>query len=123
MSRNSWGIHMSSQPLAGQGRLCSTSHTPEKSGLPSFVRGVGAERSGLPFASRGMPAVGYVIHWACTETAAVASAISHPTMVLLSDKMFVILVVLVADVFQKLGIGNQTHVFLHRPRLGVRLGI
>src|SRR5260221_10281658 len=39
---------------------------PEKSGLPSAVRGVGADRLGFPFAVLGTPAVGYFSHWATT---------------------------------------------------------
>src|SRR5713226_903059 len=37
---------------------------PEKSGLPSGVRGAGADGSTLPSAFRGTPAVGYFNHWA-----------------------------------------------------------
>ena len=33
-------------------------HMPEKSGLPSGVRGAGAFRSGAPLARRGIPGVG-----------------------------------------------------------------
>jgi len=36
----------------------SACQTPERSGLPSAVRGAGAERSGLPFGPLGIPAVG-----------------------------------------------------------------
>ena len=59
---------MSAQPIAGHGRLCSMSHMPEKSGLPSAVRGAGALRFGFPFANRGTPAVGYFSHWADSVT-------------------------------------------------------
>src|SRR5580658_8024242 len=41
-----------------------TSHRPVKSGLPSAVRGAGAERFGLPSAVRGMPGVGCCNHCA-----------------------------------------------------------
>src|SRR5580765_7548716 len=37
----------------------SVSQIPEKSGLPSRVRGVGAVRLGFPSGERGTPAVGY----------------------------------------------------------------
>src|SRR5215510_14390607 len=39
-------------------------HRPDRSGLPSAVRGVGAVRFGLPSAVRGMPGVGWLTHWA-----------------------------------------------------------
>jgi hypothetical protein len=42
-------------------------HIPEKSGLPSGNRGVGAAMFTLPSAFRGTPAVGYPIHWAAKE--------------------------------------------------------
>jgi hypothetical protein len=35
---------------------------PEKSGLPSAIRGEGADMSTLPSAFRGTPAVGYFSH-------------------------------------------------------------
>src|SRR5215510_7741011 len=50
---------------------------PEKSTLPSGVRGVGASRIGLPSDVRGTPGVGYDGHWAPSETdkeTAIASA-------------------------------------------------
>src|SRR5204862_2773725 len=40
------------------------SQIPEKSGLPSAVRGAGADRSTIPSAFRGTPAVGYFNHCA-----------------------------------------------------------
>src|SRR5665213_3809845 len=123
MLRNSCGIHMSVHPSGGQGRLCKTSQMPERSGLPSRVRRAGAERFGLPSGVRGIPAVGYCTHWACEFTAAMAAAAIKPAMILFTDKVIVILVVLVANIFQKLGVRNQAHIFLHRPRFGVRLGI
>src|SRR5213078_367143 len=39
---------------------------PDKSGLPSAVRGAGAARFGLPFGVRGMPGVGYFSHCAAS---------------------------------------------------------
>src|SRR5919197_6261059 len=42
----------------------AVSQIPEKSGLPSAVRGAGADRSTIPSAFRGTPAVGYFNHWA-----------------------------------------------------------
>src|SRR5215204_5241064 len=44
----------------------SVSQIPEKSGLPSGVRGEGADRLGFPSAVLGTPAVGYFNHWAKT---------------------------------------------------------
>src|SRR5262245_42216742 len=38
--------------------------SPDRSGLPSCVRGAAAEKFGLPSTLRGMPAVGCVNHWA-----------------------------------------------------------
>jgi hypothetical protein len=40
---------------------------PEKSGLPSAVRGVGASMSALPLSSRGIPASGYFGHCAVID--------------------------------------------------------
>src|SRR6476646_1596371 len=37
-------------------------HTPDKSGLPSGVRGTGAVRFGFPSAVRGIPGVGKLSH-------------------------------------------------------------
>ena len=37
-------------------------HRPERSGLPSAVRGAGAARFGLPSGVRGMPGVGWFNH-------------------------------------------------------------
>ena len=51
----SWGWQQS---------VLSVSQMPEKSGLPSGVRGVGAARLGFPSAVFGTPAVGYFNHWA-----------------------------------------------------------
>ena len=45
-------------------------HNPERSGLPSAVRGAGAFRSGLPSAVRGIPGVGRCSH--CAESGSVA---------------------------------------------------
>src|SRR5215831_9458988 len=42
--------------------------TPDKSGFPSEVRGAGAFRFGLPSGVRGVPGVGYAIHWAQAGT-------------------------------------------------------
>src|SRR5437773_11438249 len=58
MLMNSCPTGMSAQPSGGQGRLCSTSQTPEKSGLPSAVLGVGASRFGVPAGVLGTPVVG-----------------------------------------------------------------
>jgi hypothetical protein len=45
----------------------SGSQIPEKSGLPSGVRGVTARRFGEPSGNLGTPAVGYVNHCAATD--------------------------------------------------------
>src|SRR5438105_13099521 len=63
---NSCPTSMSPHPSGGQGRLCSMSQIPERSGLPSGVRGAGAVGLGLPSASRGTSAVGYLSH--CAES-------------------------------------------------------
>ena len=42
-------------------------HRPERSGLPSAVRGAGAVRFGLPSAVRGMPGVGCFSHCAAAR--------------------------------------------------------
>src|SRR5580704_2873754 len=47
-------------------------HTPERSGLPSAVRGTGAARLGLPAAVRGMPGVGRFSHCAASGAGAIA---------------------------------------------------
>ena len=100
MSRNSWGINMSAQPSGGQGRLCSTSQIPVRSGLPSVVRGAGAERFGLPSFVRGIPAVGYFTHWACAATAAVIIIAIKALMILFAGKVPVVFLVLDTNVFQ-----------------------
>src|SRR5258706_8998725 len=66
MSRISGPARRSVQLLVfvSQGRTFSASHIPEKSGLPSAVRGVGAPRFGNPLGVVGTPAVGYVSHCA-----------------------------------------------------------
>src|SRR5262245_12175232 len=53
-----------SPSLGGQGLPSPVSHIPEKSGLPSGVRGVGAVGLAFPSAVRGTPAVGYLNHCA-----------------------------------------------------------
>src|SRR6476619_3105268 len=123
---------MSSQPPAGQGLLCSISQVPERSGLPSAVRGVGAERSSLPSAVRGTPAVGYFSHWAPKGTASgaeIATAKTATTLFIISPpgalfphQVLFILFVLTADIVHQLGIKNDEFLQLDRPRLGVRFG-
>jgi hypothetical protein len=57
---------------------------PEKSGLPSAVRGAGAVKSGLPSAVLGTPAVGYGGH--CAEgDGEMAAAIATAPIILSSD--------------------------------------
>src|SRR5215208_3722308 len=55
-----------SRSIGGHGNGLSASHTPEKSGLPSALRGAAAARFGLPSAVRGTAGFGYVNH--CAET-------------------------------------------------------
>src|SRR4051812_23322407 len=50
-------------------------HSPDKSGLPSAVRGAGAARSGLPSAARGIPAVGCDNH--CAASGAVSISVTR----------------------------------------------
>ena len=54
---------------------------PEKSTLPSAVRGVGASRIGLPSAARGTPGVGYDGHCATSVGDMATKAASTPAMV------------------------------------------
>src|SRR5438093_752716 len=54
-------------------------HRPERSGLPSGVRGAGAVRFGLPSGVRGMPAVGYFSH--CAGSGGVISQIANAAMI------------------------------------------
>src|SRR5262245_33087840 len=51
-----------SRMIGGHGSGLSPSHTPEKSGLPSAVRGGGALTSRAPLGSRGTPGIGYLNH-------------------------------------------------------------
>jgi hypothetical protein len=51
----------------------SASQIPEKSGLPSGVRGVDAPRFGTPLGVLGTPAVGYLIHWLASGVASAAA--------------------------------------------------
>src|SRR5215467_8360667 len=80
MSTNSWLTIMSLQPAGGQGRLSSGFQTPDRSGLPSSVRGAGAERSTAPLFVRGTFAVGYLTHCAPSVTA-IASTSAAATIV------------------------------------------
>src|SRR5438093_13202872 len=63
MFMNSREIWRSLQ-CAPQFARVSQPHMPLRSGLPSAVRGAGADRFGLPSAARGTPGVGYSSHWA-----------------------------------------------------------
>jgi hypothetical protein len=49
-------------------------HKPERSGVPSGVRGAGADRFGLPSAVRGIPRVGCVNH--CAESGALSAIVA-----------------------------------------------
>src|SRR4051812_29659586 len=69
MSTNSWLTTMSLQPSRGHGRLSSGFQMPDRSGLPSAVRGAGAARSTAPAVVLGTPAVGYFTHCADSGTA------------------------------------------------------
>src|SRR5205814_4224060 len=51
---------------------------PERSGLPSAVRGAGAVRFGLPSAVRGVRGTLTVIHCADTEAVSSRQAAKHP---------------------------------------------
>src|SRR5579859_2131709 len=55
-------------------------HSPDKSGLPSGVRGAGAVRFGLPSAVRGMPGVGYFNHCAFTGVVSADNTIARTTV-------------------------------------------
>src|ERR1022692_2231927 len=57
-------------------------HSPDKSGLPSGVRGAGAVRFGLPSAVRGMPGVG-----CCTHCA--ASGVTSAVKTVAAAKIFI----------------------------------
>src|SRR5579871_3931499 len=48
--------------------LTAGRHSPDRSGLPSGIRGTGAVRFGFPSAVRGMPGVGKFSHWARAAT-------------------------------------------------------
>src|SRR6476659_4226616 len=75
MLMNSWLTTMSLQPSGGHRRLSSGFQMPEKTGLPSALRGAGAARSTAPVFVRGTPAVGYVTHCASSgSTAAITTA-------------------------------------------------
>ena len=52
---------------------------PEKSTLPSGVRGVGASRIGLPSGVRGTPGVGYDGHCAPSDGASATHIAITPT--------------------------------------------
>jgi hypothetical protein len=56
--------------------------TPEKSGLPSAVRGAGASIRTLPSASRGTPAVGNFGHCAATDTEQATATTMAPEITL-----------------------------------------
>ena len=68
------------RPLPRGGPLLARCHKPEKSGLPSAVRGVGAVMITLPCASRGTPAPGNFGHCAPTETEQAAMMARAPMM-------------------------------------------
>src|SRR5437762_3525291 len=55
-------------------------HIPDRSGLPSAVRGAGAVRFGLPSAVRGMPGVGYVNHCAASGAVEAKKMIAKTTL-------------------------------------------
>src|SRR5215475_1627416 len=59
-------------------------HRPERSGLPSAVRGAGAVRFGLPSLPFGTPGVGWLTHWAAAGVQA-ASTI-HTTAVFIGNR-------------------------------------
>src|SRR5260221_85543 len=66
-------------PPAGPSCPSPRSHIPDRSGLPSVVRGAGAVKSDLPSGVLGTPAVGYGGHCAHTEGAMAATIATTPT--------------------------------------------
>src|SRR5262245_14879219 len=64
-----------SRMIGGQGSGLSPSHTPEKSGLPSAVRGGGALALRAPVEPRGTPGIGYLHH--CVAASRGASSITQ----------------------------------------------
>ncbi len=54
------------RPLKPENSVLDVANRPERSGVPSGVRGVGADRFGFPSGVRGIPGVWYVSHWAAS---------------------------------------------------------
>src|SRR5207247_2250608 len=67
-------------PRPAGGWRSARSQLPERSGLPSSVRGVGASTSTRPFASRGTPGAGYFGHCAGSET-------EHPITIMATQEI------------------------------------
>src|SRR6266699_834232 len=74
------GLRSATLPMALSGLIMF--HRPERSGLPSAVRGAGAVRFGLPSAVRGMPGVRYCAHCA-------ASGVTNAVKVIAVVKIFI----------------------------------
>ena len=72
------------RPPPRGGPLFARCQTPEKSGLPSAVRGVGASMRTVPFASRGTLGSGCFGHWALTEMEQAAMMPTIPETILFS---------------------------------------
>jgi hypothetical protein len=53
---------------------------PDKSGLPSGLRGVGASIATFPSASRGTPGAWYFGHWAPIDTEHIATMMAAPAI-------------------------------------------
>jgi hypothetical protein len=62
---------------------------PDKSGLPSAVRGAGALRFGRPAAVLGTPAVGYFTHCAPTGKAVANNASTMNLVIWLSGRLVI----------------------------------
>src|SRR5438128_6314185 len=71
------GLRSATLPMALSGLIHC--HRPERSGLPSAVRGAGAVRFGLASGVRGMPGVGYFSH--CAASGVVIPQIANATII------------------------------------------
>src|SRR6188474_3824875 len=91
------GISTPSAPMSASSLVFVVCQIPERSGLPSAVRGAGAERFGRPSGKRGIPGVGYLIH--CADTAFETARTNAP-IAMMRDMLwlfFVIFVPVVAE--------------------------
>src|SRR5262249_48247256 len=69
---------------------------PDKSGLPSAVRGAGAERFGLPSGKRGTPGVGWLIH--CCAIAGADNAHTSSAAAIPMSRAFIVSLRLMASI-------------------------